>query len=77
MLVYYLARLEIFLRPVSVFYNTERFSSKKRRFGRSVTIFRVIVCNKMFLGGKIIVYINCSDFKTAQKRPSVAKNVPI
>ena len=25
------------------------------------TIFRVILCNKMFLGGQMIIYINCSD----------------
>ena len=67
MLVYYLAKLEIFLRPVSVFLKYWKiFPVKSALFGRSVTIFRVILRNKMFLGGKIIVYINCSDFKTAQ-----------
>ena len=54
-----LTRLEILLRPV--FFDAERFSSKKRPFGRLVTTFRVILRNKIFLGGKMIIYINCSD----------------
>ena len=30
-------------------------------FGRAVTIFRVILLNKMFLGGKMKIYISCTD----------------
>ena len=54
-----LTRLEILLRPV--FFDAERFSSKSALFGRLVTTFRVILRNKMFLRGKMTIYINCSD----------------
>ena len=30
-------------------------------FGRAVTIFRVILPNEMFFGGKMTIYINFSD----------------
>ena len=35
-------------------------------FGCSVTIFRVILGNKMFLEGKMIIYINFSDYQSSR-----------
>ena len=32
-------------------------------FGCSVTIFRFVLPNKMFLEDKMIIYMNCSDKK--------------
>ena len=54
-----LTRLEILLRPV--FFDVKGFPVKSALFGRLVTTFRVILRNKMFLGGKMTIYINCSD----------------
>ena len=45
-------------------------------FGCSVTVFRVIVRNKMFLEDKMIIYINCSD-KQFSRDFQLLKNVPI